>query len=243
MDKHIEYTPIRIKNVTDLEIHELANLTPSMKTEEFNALKNDMKLNGQLEPLVMYRNKVIDGRHRTKAAKELGWNTLKVKAIESNLPIEDVRSIILRYENRRHQTPTQKAIFALREYNRLKTEGEKASQGSVAALFGTTRQALNRAKVLSETVSSTIMDTLFNGGKINIGSIEQPFNTDSLTAVYNYFKKQQDETLIGNIGSGKLTDDEIAAVNNKITECKNEFSGSVMKYIAERLHIEYSYQG
>jgi hypothetical protein len=45
---------------------------PAMSEEEFVALKNDIKQHGPREPVVVFENMVLDGRHRLKACDLLG---------------------------------------------------------------------------------------------------------------------------------------------------------------------------
>lgn len=54
------------------EIHPIANIFPSMSDSEFQALKADIEQYGQREPVWLYEDKVIDGRHRLRACEELG---------------------------------------------------------------------------------------------------------------------------------------------------------------------------
>lgn len=65
------------------------------------------------------------------------------------------------HENRRHETPTQKAIMAWREYQRLRELGEKVGQGEVADWMGTTIKQLGRAKQLDEVAGKDIVELLF----------------------------------------------------------------------------------
>ena len=130
---------VRTMQVDQVEIHELAHLTPTMTKEDFTRLKLSIKEHGQENPIMLYRGKCIDGRHRVKALRELGIELVTYESENSQLSIDDVRDKILHvYENRRHETPTQKAIMAWREYQRLRELGEKIGQGEVADWMGTT---------------------------------------------------------------------------------------------------------
>jgi len=56
----------------DYEFHEISNLFPLMFEKEFKEFKEDIKKNGLQEPIVLYEDKILDGRNRYKACKELG---------------------------------------------------------------------------------------------------------------------------------------------------------------------------
>jgi ParB-like chromosome segregation protein Spo0J len=52
--------------------HELALAFPPLKGEEYDRLKNDIKENGQREAITTYQGKIVDGRNRYRACKDLG---------------------------------------------------------------------------------------------------------------------------------------------------------------------------
>ncbi|WP_081057895.1 ParB N-terminal domain-containing protein [Burkholderia vietnamiensis] len=69
---------------------------------EFEALKEDIRQNGQQVPISLYHNKVVDGRNRLRACRELGITPLFVS-------IEDICGSIGAYVvsmnlHRRHLT-------------------------------------------------------------------------------------------------------------------------------------------
>jgi hypothetical protein len=215
-------------SLSEVEIHELANLTPSMTDAEFKGLKLSIHENGQQMPIKMYRGKCIDGRHRVKALRELGITEVLYENENSQLSLEDVRTKILTvYERRRHQTPTQKAILAYREYQRVRELGEKVGQGAIAESLGTTIKQLGRAKQLEEVAGKDIVELLFQGNKINIGTEVHPNNTDSLDSLINYFKKHREmiviQTKSTNI-SEDYTDEEMLTLNDALNKLQSEYS-------------------
>jgi ParB-like chromosome segregation protein Spo0J len=55
-----------------LTSHPLAELMPAMAEDEFLALVADIKQHGVREPVVIFENMILDGRHRLKACDLLG---------------------------------------------------------------------------------------------------------------------------------------------------------------------------
>ena len=217
-----------VAKVSDIEIHELANLTPTMTDVEFKGLKLSLQENGQQMPIKTSRGKCLDGRHRVTALRELGVDEVFYENENSQLSLDDIRNKVLTvYERRRHQTPTQKAILAYREYQRLKTLGDKVGQGSVAELLGTTIKQLGRAKQLEEVAGKEILELLFQGNKINIGTEVNPNNTDSLSSLINYFKKHRElivsQTKATNICE-EFTDEEMDSLNSTLNKLQSEYS-------------------
>jgi hypothetical protein len=59
-------------NYEGLLAHELANLLPMIEGREFAELKGDIAKQGILSPIVLFEGRILDGRNRHKAAKEVG---------------------------------------------------------------------------------------------------------------------------------------------------------------------------
>lgn len=55
-----------------MEFHKIADLFPMMQPDEFQNLVADVKANGLIEPIVLYEDKILDGRNRFLACGEAG---------------------------------------------------------------------------------------------------------------------------------------------------------------------------
>ncbi len=118
-----------------LKPHPLSEIFPAMEGAEFAALLVDVKAHGLIQPLVMYQGKILDGRNRARACLQLG---IKPKTVDyrGDDPLGYVLSLNL---NRRHLTPTQRAIVAENivtcthggtRVSPIKQDGEVRSKGS-----------------------------------------------------------------------------------------------------------------
>src|SRR5437899_1622037 len=86
--------------------HPLAHIFPLMEGEEFNELVVDIKKHGQREPIVLYEDKILDGRNRYRACLEAG---IQAVAVERDDQIDDpVSYVISANVHRRHLTAEQK---------------------------------------------------------------------------------------------------------------------------------------
>jgi ParB-like chromosome segregation protein Spo0J len=93
-----------------MEIHDVAKLFPQMNPEDYEQLKSDIEQNGLREPIVLFDGKIIDGRQRHKACREVGvdprfkeWDrkgSLVAFAVSLNL-------------HRRHLTISQRSMVAV----------------------------------------------------------------------------------------------------------------------------------
>lgn len=93
----------------DIEIHPAANIFPLMDEEAFKALKADIDVNGQREPVVFCDGKLIDGRNRLRACQELGIDPSDCELEADADPVAYVLSANL---HRRQLKTSQRAICA-----------------------------------------------------------------------------------------------------------------------------------
>lgn len=107
---------------TNYTFHEVANIFPMMSDDEFAALVEDIRANGQRQPIYLHDGKIIDGRNRYRACQQLGiepdvrtWNgagSLVSFVVSLNL-------------QRRHLTSSQKATVAMDVLPMLEAEAKE----------------------------------------------------------------------------------------------------------------------
>lgn len=77
-----------------------------MSAEDFQALKDDIEVNGQREPVMVFEGMVLDGWHRYRACTELGLQAHEVAFDAADDPVAFVLSHNL---HRRHLSASQRA--------------------------------------------------------------------------------------------------------------------------------------
>ena len=124
--------------------HPVANLFPMMSDSELKELSNDIKANGQREPIIEWNGQIVDGRNRLKACQMAGIipDTLR-------RPFEDeaevARYICSLNIHRRHLTTSQRAMIAV-ELKKPFAEAAKVrqlanlKQGDIAPVMQTFAQ-------------------------------------------------------------------------------------------------------
>lgn len=106
-----------------MEVHELCELMPEMSKAEFDALCADIDEHGMVEPIVTYKGKIIDGRHRYRASQLLGCD---YHAEEWNGQCGSILAyIVSRNLHRRSLSKSQRAAVALDVKDRLNAEYEE----------------------------------------------------------------------------------------------------------------------
>ena len=117
-----------------MEFHELTEIFPMMSAEEYEALKADIKANGLYEPIWTYDGKIIDGRNRFNACREVGVAPKFREWSGNGSLVSFVVSLNLR---RRHLTASQQACVAeeaLPHYEAEAHEREYAGKTPVSYL-------------------------------------------------------------------------------------------------------------
>jgi DNA repair exonuclease SbcCD ATPase subunit len=89
----------------ELKQHPLSAAFPAMSAEDFQALKDDIEVNGQREPIMLFDGMVLDGWHRYRACIDLGIKPQQFTFTDKD-PVAFVLSTNL---HRRHLTASQRA--------------------------------------------------------------------------------------------------------------------------------------
>ena len=174
-------------NVLTVLEHEVSALHPLHTPDQFQGLLNNIRLNGQKEPVKMYRGKLVDGRHRLKALKQLGIEYIEYVTLPNNLTLEQLKDEVISSEVRRHLTPTQLALKALALYD----AGNYTQEEACIETQANTRM-LQRAIAIQKLGRNDILMRLRDGKLFDV-SISSKFAkpTDSLGAILKFLKDQQ----------------------------------------------------
>ena len=101
----------------EYEFHPIANVFPLMKGDEFKRFKKDIRTNKLREQIIIYEGKILDGRNRYNACKELGL-PVDTKPYIGTDPVAFVISRWAKFWSVRASTPELREMFA-KTYKRL----------------------------------------------------------------------------------------------------------------------------
>jgi N6-adenosine-specific RNA methylase IME4/ParB-like chromosome segregation protein Spo0J len=110
---------------TQLRLHPASTSVPAMAADEYEAFRADIAERGILVPLeITAAGIVLDGRHRLRAAADLGTETVPVRLVA---PTDEHEHVLLAALQRRHLSPSQRAAVAveLDYYREAKVNGEQ----------------------------------------------------------------------------------------------------------------------
>ncbi|RQT37037.1 Spo0J and IME4 domain-containing protein [Burkholderia cepacia] len=141
-----------MKNIETIEyaIHSATGLFPPMSDEDFAQLKADIQQNGQKMPILVYRNKIVDGRERLRACRELGIDPRFDDVGKLDVPTQTF--IVSQNLHRRHLSDSQRALIAGELSNTKKGANqhtaEAVSQKQAAAACKVSIDSVGRAKAV-----------------------------------------------------------------------------------------------
>lgn len=141
--------------ISKYEIHPAAELFPMMSEAEYAGLKEDIRLHGQNDDVLIWGGLLLDGRNRLRACVELGiepgWS-------EISKTIDPVAWVLSHNLHRRHLTTSQRGMVAtklatlLAGDNQHKNEVasiEATSQSEAAKKLNVGRSTVQRAKTVA----------------------------------------------------------------------------------------------
>lgn len=180
-----------------VDVHELAAAFPLTEGKEFELLKRSIEAEGQQIPVIMYKGKLLDGRNRWQACRELG---IAVKAVEWHGPGTAEEMILAINLRRRHLTTGQKAAIAVKLLPFIEQQAAKRMMAGTAAdpreklhqgrsnelageQVGVSSRSVAKAKKIQKD-SADIFHQLFTG-QITIGQAEKMIKQPSQSQSHN----------------------------------------------------------
>lgn len=230
---------------SQLALHPEALATPRMSTTAYEALKRDIEINGQLDPVLVYRGKIIDGRHRWLILSELEAPEIKYILLPNNTTLTEIRRLVQSKETRRHETAGQLAIRAYRL--KIQANSPYKSMADAAESIGANPKRVSEVKKIIEVYGrNDIIELLFNGEQFNTGTTRVPFWTDSLPTILRWLAEHG--TIVGVNKKAatikprrELTMDEELYVDSMFNAAMGEAT-VVIEALAERLYA-YAKEG
>ncbi|WP_295588149.1 ParB N-terminal domain-containing protein [uncultured Lamprocystis sp.] len=150
-----EYPHTPVRPDVPPEVHPVCLLLPNMTPADFKNLVEDIKTHGQRHSVLLYEDKILDGRHRARACEQLGIET-HYEAWSGPDPVAFVLSENL---HRRHLTPSQKAIIvakAMDWHRAAAAVREKAGKAHDEATLAPRGARVNKSGKATETAGVAV---------------------------------------------------------------------------------------
>lgn len=148
-----------------LPIHPVADLMPSMTEDEYTALKEDIRINGLRQPIVVHKGKLLDGRHRLRACRELGTDAT-VQVLD-NVEGGIANFVISMNLKRRHLNESQRALVASQlattKVGANQHDAQAVSQLTAAQLLNVSVDSLQRARNVVANGTAYLIEQVRHG--------------------------------------------------------------------------------
>ena len=202
-----------------MKFHEAANIFPLLTGDEYEALKQDIKDNGQLEPIWIYDNQIIDGRNRYRACIDLeiepiykivDWEVESLIGLVVSLnvkrrnlkkgqlaacAVEALPELEEEAEKRRHLYHGNQYDGALAELIPEQQTGE--AREKAAELFGVNERYIGDAKNIKQEAPE-IFEQL-KSGELSIPEAKKAVRSaEDRQKIYNYGEPITQQELTGN---------------------------------------------
>ena len=159
----------------DVPFHPIATSQPLMSEEDFNALVDNITHNGQLRPVIVYKKKILDGRHRYKACKELGL-PMKYVILKGEYNMSVLRELSDALHTNRNLTSVQKQAMAYM----YKRDTAKVTYKQASDRYGIAERALKTitslyndlAELGYESDFELILTAMFKGHRVESNKFE-----------------------------------------------------------------------
>jgi ParB-like chromosome segregation protein Spo0J len=145
------------------EFHPIANIFPMLDDARLKELAVDIHNNGQAEPIVIFEDKILDGRNRYKACEIAGVNPI-YRPYAGDDPIKYVISLNL---HRRHLSTSQRAMVAANlvtlEWGKKKGDtSNDVSQPDAAKALNISVPSVQRAAVVKNAGTEELKQAVIN---------------------------------------------------------------------------------
>lgn len=195
---------------SEMEFHELANVFPLLAGAEFDELVSSIKRNGQLERIITWQGKILDGRNRYRACIAAG---VEPYSEEFEGTLEEAREFVVDANiRRRHLSASQRALAATKLAN-LAIGGNGSNQhGSKPANLPHCSDEAPTAAAVTQAQAATMLNVsersvraarhvLDDGAPELVGAVERgKISVSAAATVASLPKHEQAEIVAGGRG-------------------------------------------
>jgi N6-adenosine-specific RNA methylase IME4 len=177
--------------------HPLANIFPLLEGEEFAALVEDIRVHKLHEAIVLYQNKILDGRNRYRACSEAAV----VPRYETYTGSDPLAYVVSKNLKRRHLSESQRAMVAAKLATYQHGGDRRSDQ---AANLQVDRPAAARLLNVSERSVASAADVHRHGDAALVRAVEAGSVKVSIAASIATLPKQQQRELLTRMDSREV---------------------------------------
>jgi hypothetical protein len=179
------------KRIDMYPIDELANIVAMASEYEQIALTEDIKTQGQREPAVLWRGRIVDGRCRQLACHAIDV-PLMVRELDSELTREEVAAVVKSLNTRRNLTDMQKAMIGV-----MQQEAAWITNEEIAKQWGLPLSTYKNARYIAMNMPD-LVEPLFNGKSVEILDPDKGYvvTTNKINTLARIVKKTKERGIV-----------------------------------------------
>lgn len=189
-----------------LALSPLTALFPPMTAAQYAALKDSIAVQGLLEPLLVHRGEVIDGRHRWRACQELDVEP-RIQILPDDA--DPLACVLARNAARRDLSPSQRALIAAR-LSLDSPRGRPAVQaaagswtvGQAAAQLAVGARSVKRARALLQGARPDLV-TAVEAGRLSVHDAHRRLERPPATGAPEAAPRATAQPRIGRANAGR----------------------------------------
>lgn len=175
-----------------MEFHEVANIFPLLIGTEYISLREDIRLNGLIEPIITLNGKILDGRNRYTACLDLGIEP----SYEGYKGVQNPLSyVISKNLHRRHLNETQRGIVASKIANMAEGRPsntvsiDTVSMDNAAKMLNVGRATVARVKAIEKKAPELLPK--MESGEMSVNKATQEMRKRDVIANLESIKSQE----------------------------------------------------
>lgn len=200
----------------EYQLHPLCTLFPRMSGQEFQSLVDDIKANGQREPIMLHEGMILDGGNRYRACLEAGIEPLFMEFGGTNI----VSYVLSANLHRRHMTPGQQAaiVASAQDWSKAQSVGNpqlrNVAQLDTAADRAAKSGASHRTQQMADKVAKADPELAI---KVAHGEVSLPEAVKKVSP-----KKEKAITVITDESKDDQRDQDILELSDTIVSLEDE---------------------
>ena len=167
MEEYIPSSEHKIYEIPpqELKLHNLTEIHRLHTDAEKEQMRQSFIERGQLVPVIMYRKKLVDGRHRLWTALDLNLDYLLVVKLDSNLTLDEVEQMVIDIQGGRQLTPSEKAIQAY-----MIMQKHNLSMRLAAKKCASSKTLISKVKFIVEILGLQKVKDLYDSKPVSVGA-------------------------------------------------------------------------
>ncbi len=208
----------------ELKLHGLTEIHRLHTDAERVQMRQSFIERGQLVPAIMYRGKLVDGRHRLWTALDLNLDYLLVIKLDNNLTLDEVEQMVIDIQGGRQLTPSEKAIQAY-----MIMQKHNLNMRDAAKKCASSKTLISKVKFIVEILGLQKVQDLYDSQPVSVGG----FVATTVNRLYTLAVEQDDAERKARSLHEPMPMPEIIKSSKKYIDALSKEHKDVIEYVSK----------